>query len=139
MLLRLEGIDDPDAARALTGSRVYLPRREFPAPAEGEFYFTDLVGLRVRVAEGGEPLGIVEEILSTPAFDLLVVRGGGDGEERLVPFTRAALREVRLGEGEILVGPPETWEEREGSTSRGDARRGREHARPRRGEGPKGA
>ncbi len=138
LLLKLEGIDDPDAARALTGSRVYLRRCDFPPAEAGEYYFTDLVGLRVRVAEGGAPLGVVDEVLSTPAFDVLVVRGGEGAEERLVPFTRAVLREVRLPEGEILVSPPETWEEREGSSSRGQVRRGRGHAGPRRGQGPKG-
>jgi len=137
LLLKLEGIDDPDTARSLTGSRAYVRRCDFPPAGAGEYYYTDLIGLRVRVAEGGATLGLVDEVLSTPAFDVLVVRGGEGGEERLVPFTRAVLREVRLPEGEILVSPPETWEEREGSPSRGQARRGRGHAGPRRGQGPK--
>jgi len=118
MLLKLEGIDDPDAARPLTGSRVYLRRCDFPPAAAGEYYFTDLVGLRVREAKGGGELGFVEEIVSTPAVDILVVRGREEGEEHLIPFTRAALREVCLSDGEILVSPPGAWEEREESPSR---------------------
>jgi 16S rRNA processing protein RimM len=106
MLLKLEGIDDPDAARLLIGSRVLLRRCDFPPATAGEYYFTDLIGMRVRDADGGGEIGIVEEVLSTPAFDLLVVRGREGGEERLVPFTRAALCEVRLEEEEILVRSP---------------------------------
>lgn len=138
MLLKLERIDDLDAARQLTGSRVYLRRCDFPPAGDGEYYFTDLLGLCVRDADSGEPMGFVDEVLPTPAFDILVVRGGEGGEERLVPFTRAALREVRLREGEILVGPPESWEEREGSPTRGRARSGLGQAGHRRGRGPKG-
>ncbi len=139
MLLKLEGIDDSGAARILTGSRAFLRRCDFPPAGEGEYYFTDLVGLRVRDAAGGQTLGFVDEIVSTPVFDILVVRGGEGGEERFVPFTRAVLREVRPLEGEILVSPPETWESREGNPSRGEARRGRGGAGFRRGKGPEGA
>lgn len=129
-LLKLRGVDSPEEARALTGSRLFLPRRDFPPAAEGEYYWVDLVGLRVRA--DGEPLGVVEEILETPAFDLLVVRHppgaaapGASREERLIPFTASALREVRLEEGLILVHPPAAWEAAGGGPEEGAGRPGR--------------
>jgi len=115
LLLKLRGVDSPEAARALSGARVFLPRREFPEAAEGEYYWVDLVGLRVKA--DAEPLGTVAEIIETPAFDVLVVRDPGrPGEERLIPFTGASLREVRLAEGLILVEPPSVWEAESGGT-----------------------
>ncbi|MDP3939960.1 MAG: ribosome maturation factor RimM [Deltaproteobacteria bacterium] len=121
-LLKLRGVDTPEGARALTGARLFRPRSDFPTPAAGEYYWADLVGLRVLA--DGQPLGQVEEILETPAFDLLVVKQGGGAasdalpgvspEEHLIPFTAAALQEVRLDEGVIRVHPPAVWEERRG-------------------------
>jgi 16S rRNA processing protein RimM len=111
-LVKFKGMDAPELARTLTGSRVFLRRSDFPIPGEGEYYWADLVGLRVRA--GDQDLGIVEEIVGTAAFDLLVVRGtkpaGSGREEHLIPFTQATLKDVRLAEGLILVGPPEEWE-----------------------------
>lgn len=104
-LLKLAGVSDKDGADALRGLRIFLPRREFPPPAAGEFYQADLVGLRV-LAEGDE-IGRVAEIVETPAFDVLVVRPDASGaEERLIPFTRAVVKEARPDEGVLLVHAP---------------------------------
>jgi 16S rRNA processing protein RimM len=111
-LLKLTGIDTPDRAKTLTGARVFLRRSDFPPAGEGEYYWVDLIGLRVRTPD--EDLGMVEEIVETPAFDVLVVREGAGGpgprNERLIPFTRSALREVCPEEGVLRVHPPQAWE-----------------------------
>jgi 16S rRNA processing protein RimM len=111
-LLKLAGIDTPDRARTLTGARVFLRRSDFPPARKGEHYWVDLIGLRVQAPD--EDLGVVEEVVETPAFDVLVVReragGPGPRDERLIPFTRSALREVRLKEGVLRVHPPQAWE-----------------------------
>ncbi len=132
-LLKLRGVDSQEGARALAGARLFRPRRDFPPPDSGEFYWADLVGLRVLA--DGEPLGRVEEILETPAFDLLVVKDGAgaasgrapgvSSEEHLIPFTQAALREVRLDEGVIHVHPPAVWEERRGEPGQAHREPGR--------------
>ncbi len=108
-ILKLRGINGPEEARALGGSKLFLPRGAFPPPGEGEFYQVDLVGMRVDAE--GESLGTVEEVVETPAFDLLIVSGSDpNSEERLVPFTRAVLKEVSPAEGVIRVRPPRFWE-----------------------------
>jgi 16S rRNA processing protein RimM len=108
-ILKLGGVDGPEEARALAGSKIFLPRRAFAPAGEEEFYQVDLIGLRV-IAQGDE-LGRIEEIVETPAFDVLVLRRNDPkSEERLVPFTRSVLQEVRTGEGLVLVHPPATWE-----------------------------
>ena len=142
-ILKLRGIDGPEEARALGGSKLFLPRGAFPPPGEGEFYQVDLVGMRVDA--GGENLGTVEEVQETSAFDLLIVRGDDpNSEERLVPFTRAVLKEVIPGEGVIRVQPPGAWEAageeppaaRRGTGKSGDGKK--KHPRGRRKAGRRG-
>src|SRR5690606_26769753 len=57
LVARFEGIDDRSAAEALKGCRISLPRSAFPEPAQGEYYWVDLIGLEV-VNREGEPLGV---------------------------------------------------------------------------------
>ena len=72
VLLRLEGIRDRDAAEALRGLAVCVPRESLPAPDEGEYYLCDLVGATV-VAPSGI-IGEVTEVRVHPSVDTLVIR-----------------------------------------------------------------
>lgn len=99
LVAHLQGVDDREAALALRGSEVGVPREELPAPEEDEYYWQDLVGLKV-VNLQNEPLGVVADLMETGANDILVVRDGG---ERLIPFVDAVIREVDLVAGVIRV------------------------------------
>lgn len=96
----LEGITDPEQARDLRGVDILVDRDAFPEPTEGEFYWVDLIGLRVRNLDQID-LGIVRDLMATGANDVLIVSGD---RERLIPFVqgRTVLR-VDLEAGEILV------------------------------------
>jgi len=59
-------------------------RSQLPPPGPGEYYWTDLEGLRV-VTVGGIELGTVASLFATGANDVIVVRGE---RERLIPFIR---------------------------------------------------
>ena len=78
----LPGIDDRDAAEALTGAEVWVDRAQLPAPKPGEYYWVDLEGLKVVNLEG-TVLGTVSHLLNTGSNDILSVAGD---RERLVPF-----------------------------------------------------
>ncbi len=47
-----QGVDDRDAAEALKGARIFVPRSSFPTAAEDEYYWVDLIGLDVVNREG---------------------------------------------------------------------------------------
>ncbi len=64
--MRLEGIDDRDAALALGKPELWVERRELPALKEGEHYRADLIGFEV-VNLQGERLGRVDHFLDMPA------------------------------------------------------------------------
>lgn len=82
VVAHIQGIDDRDAAASLVGWEIYIERSQLPSLAQDEFYWADLVGLKV-VTEGGIELGAVDHLLETGANDVLVVSGD---RERLIPF-----------------------------------------------------
>ena len=92
VLAKLEGVDDRDAAAALKGMLVAVPRAELPRTKKDEYYWTDLIGLSVVNAEGVE-FGTVKELLETGANDVLVVQGE---RERLIPFICQVILDVDL-------------------------------------------
>ena len=107
LLLAAEwAIDDRDAALALRGMRLYVPRRRLPEPEPDEFYHEDLVGLAAR-DPAGQPLGRVLAVHDFGAGDLLEIETAA-GDRLMVPFTRAAMPEVDLAQGFVTVVPAET-------------------------------
>lgn len=83
VVAELDGITDRDAAMGLMGWKILISKQQLPKPKPGEYYWADLVGLKVKT-EGGIFLGVVDHLLETGANDVLVVV---DGEiERLIPF-----------------------------------------------------
>ncbi len=99
LVARFEGIDDRNAAEALKGCRISLPRSAFPEAAEGEYYWVDLIGLDV-VNREGEHLGVVRDLMSTGPTSVLVleypeqVNGEEQLAERLIPFVDAYIDKV---------------------------------------------
>jgi len=104
-VLRLRGVEDRNAAELLVGAEVVVPRNELPEPEEGEFYWVDLIGLKV-LNPAGESLGRVENLLETGANDVLVIRGPG-GEEILAAAIDGVVVKVDLAAGEMIIDPPE--------------------------------
>lgn len=97
------GVEDRDAAEALRGCELYVPREALPPAAKDEFYWADLEGLRVQTVEG-VVLGTVSHLLATGANDVVVVSGGDDGRERMIPFVRPDfVRDIDLAAGTMVV------------------------------------
>lgn len=82
LVARFAGSDDRDAAIALRGADIGVPRESLPEPQEGHYYWADLEGLAVRHRDG-RLLGHVAYLLATGEHDVLVVQGE---REVLVPF-----------------------------------------------------
>ncbi len=104
LVARLDGIEDRDAASALTGAVIEVQRSELPPPGKRRHYQADLIGLTVRNSEGVE-LGRVAQFVDAPAGPVMVVKAQ-DGREHWVLATREYLRKVELDDGLILVDWP---------------------------------
>ncbi len=102
---RLAGVSTKEAADALKGVRLYVPRQRLPSLSDDEFYHADLIGLEV-VDTGGAVLGRVRAVLDHGAGDLLEIAGEGRPRSILLPFTRASVPTVDLAAGRIVADPP---------------------------------
>lgn len=97
----LPGVADRDAAAALVGTEIWIPRSALPKPGPGEYYWADLEGLDV-VTLDGTPLGTVSHLFATGANDVLVVRDGD--RERMIPFVPGQfVQAVDLGSRRLTV------------------------------------
>lgn len=101
LLVQLSELADREAAALLAGWDVGVPRATLPAAADGEIYWSDLVGLAVTNRQG-VPLGKVVEVQEFGAHPVLRVEGG-DGVQRLIPFVAAYVEAVDVGTGRIDV------------------------------------
>jgi 16S rRNA processing protein RimM len=79
------------------GTLLEVPREALPAPADGEYYTFQLVGLEV-VEEGGRSLGRVTDVHPGPANDALDLGNG-----LLLPLVEACVLSIDLDAGRILV------------------------------------
>jgi 16S rRNA processing protein RimM len=106
-VVRLSGVRDRDAARALANTKLYVPRARLPETAEAdEFYHADLVGLAA-VDRAGNKLGIVVAIHNFGAGDLIEVRAETGGKTELLPFDTTHVPAVDVDAGKIIVDPPQ--------------------------------
>lgn len=115
LLIKLAGISDRDLAFSLKGQQIAVPREALPETGEGEYYWSDLIGLSVTNTQG-VAFGKITQVFETGANDVLVVREeqpvsvkGKDGKvreeyrERLIPFTSEAVPDVNIQAGTVVV------------------------------------
>lgn len=99
-LLKLKGIDTPEAAAKLREQLVYVTVADAVKLPEGRVYLYQLIGLRVKTV-AGEPLGEIADVLDTGANDVYVVRDGA--REILLPAIPQVIKEIALERGEMIV------------------------------------
>ena len=104
LLMGFQGLDDINQAQQLIGSEICLERGQFPEPEEDEYYWCDLIGLRVFTVSG-EELGEVGDIFEAGSSDIYVVRGAG--KEYLIPAIADVISSIDLTERRIVVTPLE--------------------------------
>ncbi len=104
IIARIEGVADRDAAEALKGTRLYVPRSVLPDTEAEEYYHADLIGLTAVDGKGHE-IGKVRAVFDFGAGDLLEIVGS-ERQTRLVPFTKAAVPLIDLAGGRLVIDPP---------------------------------
>jgi 16S rRNA processing protein RimM len=77
------------------GAELAVPRDELPALPDDSYYVADLIGMEVR-GEDGASVGVVRDVLSGPANDVLELDTG-----LLLPLVEECVRKVDLGERRI--------------------------------------
>ena len=106
LVVALDGVDTREAALAMKGFEVGVPRSTLPA-VEGEIYWEDLRGFTV-VNRSGVLLGEVRGVVEHGAHPLLQVAVpdeavAGQQRERLIPYVPAIVDRIDVDEGRIEV------------------------------------
>ena len=107
-ICKIKGINTPEEARAIHGHTlmVHTSARD-ELQDDDEFYVQQLVGLRVELLEGGEEVGVVEDIMDgTGAHDVLQIVNAA-GQAILLPFVKEIVPEVDMDAGVLRTTPPE--------------------------------
>lgn len=91
LLIRLAGITSSESAAQFIGCDVLISHDDLSELPEDEFYWFQLEGLRVVDCQQGD-IGKVIEIFTTPAHDILVVRGSRG--EVLIPVVDAFILKI---------------------------------------------
>lgn len=103
VLVRFAEYPSPEAAAALRGAELQIPRSECPPLPEGKFYFADLIGLRAFDQGTSQPIGTVTAI-ARAGNDLLVI-ATPQGKEILVPWVDAFVARIDPARGELWLTP----------------------------------
>src|SRR4051812_2464521 len=106
VVAKLAGLETREQVLPLKGAMVSVRREALPEPGEGRFYLGDLVGLEV-VNERGEALGVVKQLLSNGAQDVMEL--SGNGKTRLLPWVPSVVKAVDLSERKIRVDWESDW------------------------------
>lgn len=102
-ILLLDGVGSRDEAEALCGSEIWVEKNSLPPLESDEYYWHDMLGLRV-VSDDGRELGTVRNLFATGAHDVLVVKGRG--REYLIPAKKEFVVSVDHDTQTLVVCPP---------------------------------
>ena len=99
-IIKFHGVTDVPSALAMRNAILYIDRADAKLP-EGSFFLADSYGLEVRDAQTGEVLGKIADVLTLPANNVYVVRGGA--RELMIPAVPQFIAETNIEEGFIRV------------------------------------
>ena len=102
--LKLKEVNDRNRAEALMGATLMARREQLPPTDEDEYYWFELIGLNVFDSDDRR-LGVLEEIITTGANDVYVVRN--QNAEVLIPAIGSVVKRIDLQQGVMRVDLPE--------------------------------
>ena len=100
VIIKFKGVTDVPSALAMRNAILYIDRADAKLP-EGSFFLADIYGLEVRDAQTSEVLGKIADVLTLPANNVYVVRGGA--RELMIPAVPQFIAETNLEEGFVRV------------------------------------
>lgn len=103
-LMKFKGIESREDAEILRNGTVEIPSKFCHALPAGEFYISELIGLKVRTVSG-ETVGILEDVMQQSAQDVFVICK--ENREILIPAVREFIKIIDTEEGEIVIDPIE--------------------------------
>ena len=96
LFIKFAGVDNREAAKALTNKFLTVDRKDAAPLADGEFYTFDIIGCEV--FDDDKKLGNVTNVLKTGSNDVFEVDG-----KILIPALKSAVRSIDIINKKILV------------------------------------
>lgn len=103
VLIRLEGVADMDAARAMVGRTLYLNKAEAKL-SEGRYFIDDVLDCAVVDAATAQEYGRVVEVSHPAAQDIYTVRDA-DGADHMIPAVPEFVVKIDIAARQVLVRP----------------------------------
>lgn len=104
VLLSLKDVSTVDMAKALVGSDLFIEKTLLPELEEGTYYWHDIIGLSVWIADD-VCLGRIESIIQTGSNDVFVVKK--NNEEILIPAIESVILEIDFKQKMMWIDLPE--------------------------------
>lgn len=103
VLLKLEGIDNANAAEPLRNLDLQIPLIELAALPANSYYLHDIIGLEVSTIDGRD-LGKIIDIMVTGSNDVYIIKAP-DGREILIPAIKDVIKQVDLIHRTMSIDP----------------------------------
>lgn len=95
VIIKLEGIDDRDAAEAMRDSDVLITEDDLRELPENTFYIRDLIGCNVKDSKDESLIGVIKDVLQTSAQDIYQIELK-NGKEALIPAVAQFINNVDI-------------------------------------------
>lgn len=104
-ILKLEGVDDRNAAEAQKNKGVFMEESQLAELPEDTYYVRDLVGIHV-LQEDGSLLGELTDVIQNSGQDLYQIKLE-TGKNILLPAVREFVLKIEMDERQMTVSLPE--------------------------------
>ena len=96
IFIKFAGVDNREAAKALTNKFLTVDKKNAAPLAEGEFYTFDIIGCEI--FDGEKKIGTVTNVLKTGSNDVFEVDGN-----ILIPALKSVVKSIDIAEKKIVV------------------------------------
>ena len=98
-IIEIAGFTNISQVEPLKGETLFIKREQLEEPEEDEYYWRDLLGLKVIDIQGAV-LGEIVDIFSTGSNDVYVV---DKSKQYFIPATKDVIKEISLEKGCITI------------------------------------
>ncbi len=104
-VIDIEGIRKRELAEAMIGKEIFMPRSELPALKKGEFYYTDIIGLKV--IENGKETGVITDIQNFGSGDTIEIKFNDERKTKLFAYNKSNFPQLDKESGTATFNSPE--------------------------------
>lgn len=104
-VLDIDGIRKRELAEELIGKEIYISKKDLPELKKGEFYYSDLIGLKV--LENGKETGVIADIQNFGAGDIIEVKFNDERKTKMFNYNKTNFPEINKERGFAVLTSPE--------------------------------